>query len=271
MTREEIQILIRKYNQGALSPAEENELEKGIELGYIQLEELQDLQLLSEQLDTLFNQHFSRQMRQNFDDFLEEELQKAVRPAPWQNLRNWWTDIWTMKPTWQLAYSMLLVAAGIGLGNLAIPRSTSPVEEVGVLSQQMEQMQQMQEQIMLALIDKESTTERLKAVSLTNQMDEVSSQVTNALLHTLNFDSNINVRLAALEVLHKYATIPEVRKGLVKSILQQESPLVQMALAEVMVDLQESDSIEYLESIIHRERTPEAVKVSLRQNLEKIL
>ena len=271
MSRNEVQDLIRKYNRGTLTPEEESELEVGIEQGLIQLEDLEDIQILSSQLVTFFQQHLSESMHRNFDLFLEEELRKSSRPDFWQNLHVWWMDLWRARPAWQLVYSTILVATGIGLGSALSLRQQGPAGQVNELSLQMEQMQQMQEQIMLALIDKESTTERLKAVSLTNQMDDVSSRITNALLHTLNFDPNVNVRLAALEVLYKYATIPEVRKGLIKSILQQESPLVQMALAEVMADLQEPESIKYLENIIRREETPAAVKMKIRKNVEQLL
>ena len=78
---------------------------------------------------------------------------------------------------------------------------------------------------MLNMLEKESTSERLKAVNLTQGMDNASEKVVEALLQTLNNDPNVNVRLSALEALFPYASNPKVREGLIQSISQQESPL----------------------------------------------
>ncbi len=268
MNSEHIKYLIRKYNENSLSKEEELDLEKGIEMGFIQLEDLEEIQLLSNQLDHYFSDHLSRQMQDNFYTYLSDvESQQSW----WTTISTWWADIWATKPILQLAYSALLVFLGVGLASWWLSEPGKHQDQVAALSHQVQEIQQMQEQIMLELIDKESTTERLKAVNLTEEMDHVSEKVAKALLHTLNFDHNGNVRLAALRVLRNYADNPEVRKGLVNSILHQDDPFVQMALGEVMEAWKEKSSLEYLEVIIKKKETPEVVKINLKKNMQQLL
>jgi len=125
--------------------------------------------------------------------------------------------------------------------------------------------------MMINMLEKESATERLKAVSLTQGMDEASNKVTNALLQTLNGDENVNVRLAALEALKPYVKDEFVRASLIRSIPEQESPLVQIALAELMVAIQEKSSVKALEKVLHSNKTPRDVKKRIKQSIEVLI
>ena len=53
----------------------------------------------------------------------------------------------------------------------------------------------------------------------------------------MNHDSNVNVRLSAVDALQKFAAEPEVAKAMAASIAGQESPLVQIALVDMLVQL----------------------------------
>jgi HEAT repeat protein len=125
--------------------------------------------------------------------------------------------------------------------------------------------------LMLSMLEKESATDRLKAVSLTSDLDKVSKKVTDALIQTLNNDPNVNVRLATLEALGEYAKSPDVRVQLVKSIPAQDSPLVQMALAELMVALHEKSSVNELKKIMEGESTPKEVKQKIKESIDVLI
>ncbi len=128
----------------------------------------------------------------------------------------------------------------------------------------------MKEMMMLSLLEKESATERLKAVSLTQEMDQASKHVTGALLQTLNNDENVNVRLAALDALRPYSKDGQIREALVRSIAQQKSPLVQVALAELMAELQEKGAIDAFKNILEDGETPSDIKKKIRENIQEI-
>ena len=124
--------------------------------------------------------------------------------------------------------------------------------------------------MMLSLLEKESATDRLKAVSLTQDMDQASKQVTSALLQTLNNDENVSVRLAALDALRPYSKDGQIREALVRSIAQQKSPLVQVALAELMAELQEKGAIDAFKNILEDGETPSDIKKKIRENIQEI-
>ena len=124
---------------------------------------------------------------------------------------------------------------------------------------------------MLSMLEKESATQRLKAVSLTSDMDQVSEKVTNALFATLNNDENVNVRLAALEALTSFSKESTVRAKLIGSIATQDSPLVQMALAELMVSIQEKKSVDALKQLLQNEKTPKEVKTKISESIKVLI
>ncbi|HLT73939.1 MAG TPA: HEAT repeat domain-containing protein, partial [Ohtaekwangia sp.] len=114
-------------------------------------------------------------------------------------------------------------------------------------------------------------TDRLKAVRLSQEIGEVSSSVTRALIATLNNDPNVNVRLAALNALIPYVSDNKVRTELIKSIALQESPLVQLVLADVMAALQEKSSVKEFKKLLDDDRTPEEVKERIREKINVMI
>ena len=98
-----------------------------------------------------------------------------------------------------------------------------------------------------------------------------AKKVTGALIRTLNQDENVNVRLAALEALKPYATDSSVREALIRSIAKQESPLVQVSLAELMVALQEKGAATEFEKLVESGNIPAEVKEKLRESIKVLI
>jgi HEAT repeat protein len=262
---QEAKILLEKYNAGSLSPAEEEKLELFIEQGIIELEMLEDIHELGNKLSVLFSDTLSREMRQDFYQLLEQEKEKLQNP-----IRQFWEQLdsfFNLSGNQSLAYGLAFIALGLFIGLNMRPASGNQ-QEIAQLSND---LQDMREMMMLTLLEKQSSSERLKAVSLTNEMPQASEKVTKALLQTLNEDPNVNVRLSALDALLPYATNPEVRSGLIASIQKQESPMVQVALAEVMEALQEKNAVRPLKELLDQERMPEEVKEKIEQSISTLL
>jgi hypothetical protein len=161
-----------------------------------------------------------------------------------------------------------MLVIGIGVGYIVKPSTPAQPNDMQALTQEVVNLKEM---MMLSLLEKESATERLKAVNLTQDMDDASVKVTNALVRTLNEDENVNVRLAALEALKPYVKNSEVRQALIQSIEKQGSALVQIALAELMVMIQERSSVKEFEKIIDSERTPEDVKSKIKESIKVLI
>lgn len=124
--------------------------------------------------------------------------------------------------------------------------------------------------MLLSLIENPSATERLRAVSYTKELSGANDKVVGALLSTLNHDENVNVRLATLEALAQLAHEPNVRRGLVQALKYQDSPLVQSALADVMVQLQERRSVQPLRRLLSQPGLNKAVKSKIEESLKTL-
>lgn len=251
--------LVAKYNAGLADPAELREIEQAIEAGYIQITQLTDLTKLEEQLMQREASLPSFRMDEGFYEMLATEKQKSsrsflLRIPEW----NGWVP--------RLAMAATLLLAGFLAGYWL--QSPSSKTEVAKLTQEVTDLKEM---MLLSLLEKESAAERLRAVSLTSDMTEASQKITMALIQTLNQDPNVNVRLAALDALRAYAKDGGVREELVRSISIQDSPLVQVALAELMVMLQEKKSVKELEKLLKSDRTPTEVKSRIKESINVLI
>jgi hypothetical protein len=166
----------------------------------------------------------------------------------------------------RLAMAAVLILSGFAVGYfLQSPQQKTEVSELT------KEVGDLKEMVMLSLMEKESATQRLKAVSLTSEMDQASDKVTNALFVALNKDENVNVRLAALEALKPYVSKSAVRLKLIESIESQASPLVQVALAELMVTMQEKRSVDQLRQLLKDERVPKEVKNKISESIKVLI
>jgi hypothetical protein len=257
MEKRMVEELIAKYNASQASTAELKTIEQLIESGKIELTELNDLTLLEDHILNLESPMPSVDLDDRFYRMLAEE-KKSVKPAfAWKHFFSWPE----LAPKLALASVTLL----IGFMGGYVLQSPSQKTEVSALTQEVSDLKEM---MMLSLLEKESATDRLKAVNLTQEMDGASNKVTHALLQTLNNDANVNVRLAALEALQPYVKDNHVREELIRSIGKQDSPLVQIALAELMAALQEKSSVKELQKVLENANTPKGVKNKIKATLD---
>lgn len=173
------------------------------------------------------------------------------------------------KPAYNWAYALVLLALG-GITGYFSGRTTANEtlahqDKVEQLSSEVQEMKQM---MMLSMLENPTATERLKAVSYTQELSTVDDQVIDALLTTLNFDQNENVRLVTLEALIQLAHHPKVREGLVQSLLKQESPLMQVALADAMVKLQEKRSVKQFKKLLKKDNLNNSVKSKIEKTIQ---
>jgi hypothetical protein len=257
MEQERINGLVEKYNQGQAGPADIRLIEQLIEEGRIDLSQLAQLKQLDDLVMMFETPAPSADLDDNFYQMLKTVKQKNKRFS-WSRFFAW------PEVAPKLAFASVMLIIGFLGGYLFFP-SPSSNKEVAELK---DEVLQMKEMMMLSLLEKESATERLKAVSLTSEMSSVSDKVTNALLQTLNNDENINVRLEALEALKPFVRDSRIRSELVRSIGKQDSPLVQVALAELMVQLQEKSSVKELRKILENKNTPRDVKKQIEEGIK---
>lgn len=218
----------------------------------------------------------SAQVRTQFyamlDQFeAEEKVSNAgTLPGKWSGTLARLKEQFSPKLAMRLAYSVLLLGAGMLVGFWAQRQQTPEVAYQQRVDTLTAQVQEMREMMMLSLLENPSATERLRAVGYTKDIVDVDTHVIDALMMTLNNDPNVNVRLVTLEALSDMAHDARVREGLVQSLSQQESPLVQVALADVMVKLQEKRSLKPLRKLLQEPGTNELVKTKLKKTIRQL-
>jgi hypothetical protein len=104
------------------------------------------------------------------------------------------------------------------------------------------EMHDLREMVSLSLMQQQSASERLKGVTWTGQLDRPSGEVVAALLDALMHDPNVNVRLATIDALERFASREDVQRGTIEAVERQPSPLVQIALIDFMVKTNERGS-----------------------------
>jgi hypothetical protein len=163
-------------------------------------------------------------------------------------------------PAAQVAFAMLFLVIGVFIGRY-LDKPAANTQELAALHSEVSSMRQL---VVLSLLQQQSASERLQGVNWSLQVKRADPEILSALLHTLRFDSSVDVKLAALDALRRYNTDPQVRKGLVDALQAQQSPMVQIALIDTLVELHESDAVEHIKKF---QKTPN-LNPTVRQRAE---
>jgi HEAT repeat protein len=123
--------------------------------------------------------------------------------------------------------------------------------------------------VALSLMQQQSASERLKGVNWSYQL-QPGGEVLAALLNTLMHDSSVNVRLATVDALRQFGDQPLVRRGVVEAMAREDSPMVQVALIDLAVDLRDKESIATLRQLVQNHEVNEAVRVRAQKGLAEL-
>lgn len=146
------------------------------------------------------------------------------------------------------------------------PDSPSRGEIAGLKNE----VKDMKEALLFTLLKEESASQRLRAVSYTEDISNPDQTIINALVMTLNHDKNTNVRLAALYSLARYSDNPAVRDSLVRSLNIQTEPIVQIVLINLLTEMKEVKAIKPLRDIISNEKTLKDVRSMAEKGLRTL-
>lgn len=256
--------LITDYMDGTLAGKRLEEFNRYVSEGHIDKDEIESLKGFGDKFSIVQEPVPSDQLSKRFYSMLGEENAKHTVKFSFDP-REWFNQFLNTAMG-KMALGMAILVLGIAGGRLFSNRSYE-----GELNQLSNQMADMKEMVMMSMLEDQSASKRLQGLQISSELVRENQQITDAMFVTLNNDESTNVRLAALTILASYADDPEIRAGLVSSIVEQESPIMQVALAELMVELQEPRAKEEFQSILEGENTPAEVKTTLQENLDKIM
>jgi hypothetical protein len=172
--------------------------------------------------------------------------------------------LWPKQPAFQVALAVLCLLVGYVVGYRI---DTGGRVRNGDVAELRTEVQNMQRIVMMSLLKTESASERIKGVSWSERISRPDAQVLDALYETLNYDPNVNVRLAALDALSRLTDLSGVREQLLSSLLKQTSPLIQLALVEVVANVLDTEAIGTFRQLL---KDPNLNK-TVREHIEKRL
>jgi len=172
---------------------------------------------------------------------------------------------WPREPVFQIGIAVLLLVIGLYAGG----RISSPDQDQSQLASLRGEVQMMGRLLTVSLLNQQSASERLRGVSWTSQIDQTDPQVVSALVKTLKYDPNVNVRLAAVDALGKFAGDPQVRNEIVDALPDQSSPLVQIALIDFMIEEGIKQSRPVMEKMASDPKINAAVKKRIEEGIRE--
>jgi hypothetical protein len=179
----------------------------------------------------------SRALRERIDQLIAREQEHASRFRP---RRFQWNH-----PALAACAATLVLAIGVVLGRSTTP-APAAAPEVASLHQELRDLRQM---VSLSLMQQQSASERLRGVGFSTSVEGAGDEIVKALLETLKHDTNVNVRLASVDALKRFAEREVVRRATLDALARQDSPLVQMALIDFVVETQDREAVGALRRI----------------------
>jgi hypothetical protein len=230
-------------------------------------QEFMQVQRLWNALDLLPEAEPGPHMRTRFYQALDA-YQQGQDAAEKTTSRFWaW---WPKQPAFQFALSMALLVLGTGIGVLATHTFNGAKPGTQEISQLRGEISSMRQLVALSLLQQQSASDRLRGVNWSYRVPQSDTEVLGALLHTINQDSSVDVRMAAVEALHNFADSPVARKGLAQALAKQTSPLMQITIIDQLVDLKERPAATAIRTLLERADLDENVRKRGQVALEQL-
>jgi anti-sigma factor RsiW len=264
MNCEQIAEFLPDYLQGTLSGARLREVESHLQHCAACADEV----AVWKKLSLLPTEQPSPESRERFEAMLHAFPTAGAEPIPVASFANakpasgWRTAFeWLRSPVGAIAWTAAILVLGIFVGSRLGDANPARSQELTAMHSELTNMRQL---VVLSMLQQQSAGERLQGVSWSSREDHLDPQVQSALLRTLRFDSSVDVRLAALDALSRHASQPQIRRGLVDTLQEQQSPLVQVALIDLLTEWRDPDAAQLLRKF---QQTPN-LNPTVRQRAE---
>ncbi|MFD2570798.1 HEAT repeat domain-containing protein [Spirosoma soli] len=183
-------------------------------------------------------------------------------PGPVRRLTNWVARI---------AASLALLIVGFGGGLLYTQwRSDRNEQQPTAANGDVTPALEMKKVLAFEQTPKTSASERIQAVNQSYELARVDQDITQLLINTLNFDANVNVRLAACQALLRFEEEPGVREALIQSLAIQTDPNVQITLIDMLVSIKEKRAIKQIQQLARNQQVLDVVRLKAEEGLNRL-
>ncbi|MFY9243104.1 MAG: HEAT repeat domain-containing protein [Polaribacter sp.] len=142
------------------------------------------------------------------------------------------------------------------------------VKEIATLQQEKKEIQTV---ATLSLMENESASKRLQAVSYAKAFVQPDDKILRLLIDKMNNDRHTNVRLAAANALAKFAKNNTVKQALIKTLEEEKNANMQIELIQILVDIEEKRVIPAMEKLLKNKETPSYIKEQINLELKQII
>lgn len=114
--------------------------------------------------------------------------------------------------------------------------------------------------LMLELMKDDRTSARIRATTVTFDLETLDEETVKDLGYLLRNDGNANVRLAALDALRRFASEPAVTEELLAAMAESPPDVLRFELIETLVRAKEQRVLPYLQELIETDTLPRQVR-----------
>jgi len=205
----------------------------------------------------------SDNLRTGFYKLLEEEkllhdakivqFTKQKKEFPW-------------KQAFQIAASIVFMLGGYFIGSHTSKQTSN--QKISALQQETVELR---EDMMLAMIENQSPSKRIQAVNFTESFAKPDIKILEALIGRMQYDGNMNVRLAAAEALSEFPKSTIVKDAFIEALTTQKDPSLQIAIIQFLVKIQEKRAIAPMQQLLEHVDTPDFVKEQVNSGISQII
>ncbi len=171
---------------------------------------------------------------------------------------------------WRVAAGITLILLGFG-GGAWYNHSRGPDQPPPAAQAAPDQVTAARRVLGFDQTNRTSASERIQVVRQTTHLPEADRELIQLLVNTLNFDDNVNVRLAACQALYHFGQTPGVREAFIQSLRVQTHPNVQVALIDVLIALEEKRALREMQRLTQDSTVLEIVRLRAQQGVGKLI
>lgn len=268
MKKSEIDSILVEYISDKIDPERKKQIEKLLKDQGYNTQELKELTDIYKSLDEIPVIEPDQQMTDKFYAMLNNYKDNIqLRKNLFRKIVEWSNELNYPKFLPHLAYGLSLIIIGWFIGFWSSGNSEYK-EQLYYLNDEIRELKTM---MTINMLDQDSPSARIKTLNQIKNLSQIDDAIITALLHTLNNDPNLNVRLVTVELLTQFNDNNRVREGLVYSITRQESPLIQMALIDLMVGIKERAAIAQFKELLEKKDLNDVVRTRIEENLKLLI
>ena len=251
----DIEKLLEKYYDGETSLEEERALKQFFQSGDVP----EHLQSHAAQFG-YFAYARKEQPSLTFNHDLALMLDPPTR-GPVQRLGTWLLRI---------AAGLALLIIGFGAGWLFQAKSQNGAALSAFDGKEAGQVEEMKKVLAFEQMNNTSASERIQAVNHSYNIPDVDRDITQLLINTLNFDPNVNVRLAACQALTHFAGETEVKEAMIQSLAIQTDPNIQISLIEALVAIKEKRAVDQFQQLARNQEVLDVVRLKATEGMNRL-